>query len=163
MICEAVAKALSLPAGVGLSADASYATLSTCGSGGEGPCIGYRMRVNGFAFGLGSKKTTEYLALSFYGSNAAGEVLLWSEDLQAFRGTPSYWKAVNAGLPPPKLPKPNPRLCALLTFVDTDEEPVPITAELRALVAAVAPPVADLPKKSAAKKAPPKKAKSKSK
>ena len=141
-ICKAVAKALSLPAGVAVSAETSYATLSTCGTSIDGPCVEYRVRINGFAFGLGSKKTTEYLAASFVGMNAAGEVVVCSEDLQADRRTPAYWKAVNAGLPPPKPPKPNPRLCALLTFVDAkdEDEAVRITAKIRSLVAAVAPP-----------------------
>ncbi|MBI4821383.1 MAG: hypothetical protein HY791_34305 [Deltaproteobacteria bacterium] len=148
-ICQAISGALSLPAGVSIDDHANYATLSTVGLPNRGDEVEFRVRINGFSFGKGSKKTIEYLSVSFVGLDASSAVVTWSEDLQGFRGTTAYWDAIHAGKPPPKL-KANPRDCALLTFIDADGQPMPMTDELRAAVSRVAAPPA--PKAKPAKK-----------
>lgn len=156
-ICEAVGAALGLPAPLALDQNESYATLSYCGVS-NGAAVEYRIRVLGFAFGAGSHKATEYLAISFVGLNAAGEVVGWSEDVQKSTGTKAYWEAVNAGKPPPPPKKGSLRDCALLTFV-SERAPIEITPAIRALVAELAPAEGAPPAKTqpSAKKSAPKK------
>lgn len=161
VLCEAVAGALHLPAPLTLDAHAKYATTSYCGTASEDPIVELRIRVLGFAFGQGSKKTTEYLGVSFVTLDAQGKVVGWSEDLHKINdsgaGTNSgdYWRAVNANKVPPK-PKARAKDCALLTFVTVKGEEksvAPITDAIRALVAEVAPPVTATAIKAPAKAA----------
>ncbi len=162
-ICQAVGAALELPRAIAVDANVNYATLNTIGGSSDAETAGYRIQVLGFGFGQGSKKTTEYLAISYVGVDASGNLVEWSEDVQRFTGTQAYWDAVNAGLPPPAPKKGALRDAALLTFVDESGEAVSITPALRALVAKVAPATEAVSptKKTAgqpAKKAPAKKA-----
>ena len=134
---RAVAKALGLPAGIRLHRRMSGASMCAVSDGGDE--VEYRARVNGFMFGTGSKKANEYLSVSWVGLASDKTIVSWSEDLKAFEATPAYWKAVNAGKPPPKPKAPKLSDSARFTFVDDKDEPTAITETLRALVAKLAP------------------------
>jgi hypothetical protein len=139
-ICRAVEAALKLPSSVGLSPHAQYASLRYCSAGGPG-ATEYRIRINGFAFGEGSKKALEYLAISVLGLRGE-DIVAWSEDVQKPGDSAKDWEAFHAGKypgrtsPPPK--KGSPKGCGRLSFVGADGTPIRITPELRALVAAKA-------------------------
>ena len=155
-VCRAVGAALALPSAITLDGHANYAALEICKASGTGPAVEYRVRVLGFAFGKGSKKDVEYLGVSLVCLDANKQIVAWTEDVQSFEGTPAFWAAVHAGKPPPPPKKASLKNCGLLTFV-TDEKPIAITAEIRALVSALVPAgteqPADAVKKAAAKKA----------
>jgi hypothetical protein len=160
-ICVGIARAIGLPAGVKLSGHAAYASIDYCSAGGP-DATSYRLRVNGFGFGEGSKKDTEYLAVTVLGLRG-DDIVAWSEDVQRLGDGAKDWEAFRAGKwpgrssPPPK--KGNPKAFARLTFVDAKDQPLPITKELRALVAKIAAPApAEAPAKpgATATKAPPK-------
>lgn len=147
-LCEGAAEALQLPAGLALGARANYACTSCCSLSSDRAPVSIRMRVLGIRPGKNAKKKFDYLGVSFVALDAAGGVVLWSEDLHAMTDSgPSareYWEAVNAGREPPK-PKRRAADCALLSFVTVDggrRVLAPITEEIRALVDRVAPPPA---------------------
>jgi hypothetical protein len=149
VICEAVAAALGLPAGLTLDAAVNYATLSYGGGAAATSAVEYRVRVLGFAFGKGAKKHLEYLGVSLVGLGRDGAIVGWSEDIQAIGDGQREWRAEQQGLAPPP-PRSNPRDCGLLCFV-SGQTPAPLTDEVRALVARHAPPAAPA-KKAKAKK-----------
>lgn len=125
-----------------VDANANYATTACCCFGSDAPPVSIRMRVLGIRPGKNAKKKFEYLGVSFVALDAAGRVVLWSEDLFAFTdGGPSaraYWAAVDAGRELPPKAKHRAADCALLSFVTVKEGVrtyAPVDAELRAMVA----------------------------
>ncbi|MFO0625176.1 MAG: hypothetical protein U0325_06115 [Polyangiales bacterium] len=141
-LCAGAEGLLRLPAGLAVDAAANYATTACCGLGSDAPAVSIRMRVLGIRPGKNAKKKFEYLGVSFVGLDAAGRVVLWSEDLFAFTdGGPSardYWAAVDAGRELPPKAKRRAADCALLSFVtvkDGVRTYTPINGELHALVA----------------------------
>src|SRR5262245_45138433 len=65
-VSSAVHAALGLPKAVRLSSWGNGASMNMCGAGGPKPTT-YRVRINGFGFGTGSKKDIEYLSISVLG------------------------------------------------------------------------------------------------
>jgi hypothetical protein len=165
-VCRAVSSALGLSGPLSVDANASYASLSLCGSSSDDEPVEHRIRVLGFIFGTGRRKETEYLGVSMVSLNAKKEIIAWSEDVQKLKGTPAYWAAVHAGKPPPPPKRGSLRDAGRLTFV-VDGAPTEITPQIRELVAKLAPESPEASgktagktpaKKTSAKKAPPKKA-----
>lgn len=141
-LCAGAEAFLRLPAGLALDAHANYATTACCSLGSDAPPTSIRMRVLGIRPGKNAKKAIEYLGVSFVALDAAGRVVLWSEDLFAFTDSgPSardYWAAVDAGRELPPKAKRRSADCALLSFVtvrDGARTYAPVDGELRALVA----------------------------